>query len=157
LERDFAGVRVSPEAHGDLAGVCGWDSRFPTAYADWVRLVAEGTRHAARDGRVIEELVLDVPDFVAWCQRVAVLPGYDALRAYLILLRGGSSVLPGRASDPSTPQPPDLDRHRARDDAAPTTLPAAPQRADWPLTRSPLRPGAPPRRASPNRHRAAVS
>jgi hypothetical protein len=93
-----------------LAVACGWDSRFPTSYADWLKLVDDGTQHAAREGRVVEELVLDVPDFVTWCQRVAVLPGFDALRAYLILLRGGSSVLPGRASDPTKPQPPHRDR-----------------------------------------------
>lgn len=111
MERDFAGVRVNPEAHRELATACGWDSRFPSAYADWLKLVAAGTQHAAQEGRVVDELVLDVQDFVTWCQRVAVLPGYDALRAYLILLRGGSSVLPGRASDPTKPQPPHRDRH----------------------------------------------
>jgi hypothetical protein len=111
VERDFASVQVTPDAHLELVSVCGWDSRFPGTYAQWCDLVAQGTQHALSEGRPVGELVLNVKDFLAWCQHVAVRPGFDALRAYLILQRGGGGVLPGGDSGQKQ-RPSSRRRHR---------------------------------------------
>jgi hypothetical protein len=128
MERDFAGVRMTPEAHQQLVSACLPDGRFPGSYEAWVELVDNGTQQAIQDGRSVSELVVDVQDFLSWCRRITVHPSFDSLRAYLILRRGGSAVLPGHGvvrpkSQPdgdgappaaASPPPPTAKRVRAR-------------------------------------------
>jgi hypothetical protein len=99
MERDFAGVHLSPEAHETLVSACLPEGRLPNSYADWLKLVAEGTEQATQDGRPVDEIVLNVQEFLAWCRSINVHASFDALRAYLILRRGGSAVLPGRRAN----------------------------------------------------------
>jgi hypothetical protein len=126
VERDFAGVRVSQEVHKELVNACGWDPRFPTHYEAWLDMVAEGTQLVVSEGRQVEELVLDVADFVTWCQRIGVRAGFDALRAYLILLRGGSDVLPGGDSDRRSSGASRHARHKKHRGASAAALPLMP-------------------------------
>ena len=96
MERDFSGARLSPESFRRLADECLGDGRFPARYDDWEALVREGTQQARADGRPTEEIPIDVDEFLAWCRKVAIHPCFDALRAYLILARGGADALPGQ-------------------------------------------------------------
>ena len=98
MERDFAGARLSPGAFQTLAAMCQGDKRFPARYEDWELLVRDGTQQARADGRPTDEFAIDVDEFLAWCRKVAILPCFDALRAYLIIARSGTELLRGSAN-----------------------------------------------------------
>lgn len=70
-----------------LAQACRFDPLFPPTFEEWQALVARGLEFALDEGRSVSELRLDVQDFVAWCARVEIQPGLDALRACCILAR----------------------------------------------------------------------
>lgn len=89
MERDFAGARLSEIDYLQLAKLFRGDPKFPANYLGWLSLVDEGVRLAQAEGSAWSELVVDVNDFVFWCNRVSVHPCFDSLRAYLIVTRRG--------------------------------------------------------------------
>jgi len=105
MERDLAGATLSVQQFGRLAAACRYDSKFPKTYLDWSSLVAHGTRVALAEGAQVDDIVIDVDEFFAWCHRVEVVACLDAVRAYLILIRRAQHV-PGadnESTDPTLP------------------------------------------------------
>lgn len=87
MERDLAGAALSAEDFKRLAKACRHDRKFPNSYEAWRSLVAAGTAHVLAQGQGVEIVGIVVDDFLSWCKRVQVVPCFDALRAYMIVLR----------------------------------------------------------------------
>lgn len=87
MERDLAGAALSAEDFQRLAKACRHDRKFPNSYEAWRSLVAAGTAHLLAQGQDVEVVGIAVDDFLTWCKRVQVVPCFDALRAYMIVLR----------------------------------------------------------------------
>jgi hypothetical protein len=87
MERDLAGAALSAEDFQRLAKACRHDRKFPNTYEAWRSLVAAGTAHVLAQGQDVEVVGIAVDDFLIWCKRVQVVPCFDALRAYMIVLR----------------------------------------------------------------------
>lgn len=87
MERDLAGIRLTISDYHRLAALCRDDPKFPSTYAAWHCLLDDGMRQLLSEGQSIEPVALDVEAFARWCERVALHPGLDALRAYLIISR----------------------------------------------------------------------
>ncbi|HJV70563.1 hypothetical protein [Ideonella sp.] len=115
MERDFAGARLSRESFRTLAGMCKGDRRFPASYEDWETLVREGTRQALADGRPIDDFSIGTDEFFAWCQKLAIRPCFDALRAYLILGHRGVALAEEQRQEQGGAQPAG-DRAQGNDD-----------------------------------------
>ena len=94
MERDLAGTALGADEFKGLQQVCRGDRKFPQTYEDWQALVSIGTSQVLAQGQQVEVIALAVDDFVTWCQKVAVVPGLDALRAYMILRRRAHSGQP---------------------------------------------------------------
>lgn len=87
MERDLAGAALSAEDFQRLAKACRQDRKFPHSYEAWRSLVAAGTAQVLAQGQGVEVVAIAVDDFLTWCKRVQVVPCFDALRAYMIVLR----------------------------------------------------------------------
>jgi len=87
MERDFARAQLSEADYLRLAALFRGDPKFPANYLGWLSLVAVSTHKTQEEGGATADLVVDVDDFVAWCNRVAVHLCFDSLRAYLIVTR----------------------------------------------------------------------
>lgn len=87
MERDLAGARIDRAEFDELAALCAQDTRFPETYEQWLALVEVGEALAADTGAPSDPLDIDVSAFATWCQRVRVHPGFDSLRAFLIMRR----------------------------------------------------------------------
>ena len=94
MERDLAGVKLGETDFLVLADACRYDVRFPRRFEDWEALVARGTQAALAEGRTVTEHRLDAQEFLAWCDRVQIQPGLDAVRACCILARRRSVESP---------------------------------------------------------------
>jgi hypothetical protein len=94
VERDFAGAHITEADYLRLLALCKSDRKMPADYHGWLMLAGEGTRQALNEGRLVPHLVIEVSDFVSWCQRVGIVPCFDALRAYLIVQRGDVEASP---------------------------------------------------------------
>lgn len=69
-----------------LAAACGGDPGFPRSWQAWQELVATAHSEGGRSDEAVQVL-LDPHVFIAWCNRLDVLPCLAALRAYAILHR----------------------------------------------------------------------
>jgi hypothetical protein len=98
MERDLAGAAISTQEFERLKQACRRDRKFPQTYADWQALVSMGTSQVLAQGQQVEVIAVAVDDFVAWCRKVGVVPGLDALRAYMILRRGHDHGQAAKAS-----------------------------------------------------------
>ncbi len=78
--------------------MCQFDPEFPGDFAGWLELMRSAEEQARLRQVFPAPLLLDPAAFQAWCKWVSVIPCLDALRAYAIIQRGGSSPL-------GTPQP----------------------------------------------------
>lgn len=70
-----------------LQGLCAHDPGFPKVQLEWDELIAENDRVASTFGELPSALQIDVDDFQHWCWTVAVQPGLDVLKSYVIVLR----------------------------------------------------------------------
>jgi hypothetical protein len=70
-----------------LQALCARDPVFPKGQPEWDELIAENDRVAATFGELPSALQIDVDDFHQWCWTVAVQPGLDVLKSYVIVLR----------------------------------------------------------------------
>jgi anti-sigma factor RsiW len=107
MERDFAGVHLSENDFRRLSALCPNDPRMPKDYAQWEALVREGARLTHAEGRTSTRIDVDLDHFSAWCYRIGIQIGFDALRAYLIVQRRYGIDPQGSAgTQPTTATPP---------------------------------------------------
>jgi hypothetical protein len=84
--RDLSCLILEERDFPILAAACGGDPAFPQTWPTWQALI-ELAR--SQDGRSDEAalVALEPHVFIAWCNRLDVLPCLAALRAYAILQR----------------------------------------------------------------------
>ena len=87
--RDFAGATVPEKDYHRLAHACRFDRAFPVTFAEWQRLVQEGTKVAEESGREVTKVDVDVDEFMKWSAVAHIRPCMDAIRAFLIVKRFG--------------------------------------------------------------------
>jgi hypothetical protein len=87
--RDLAGATVPEKDYHRLADACRFDRTFPATFAEWERLVREGTKLAEESGRAVTRVDVDVDEFLRWSAVAHIRPCMDAIRAFLIVKRFG--------------------------------------------------------------------
>lgn len=85
--RDLAHLVLDRPKLQRLAELCGRDPRFPRSWAAWEALQERAASDARRAEFVPAPLTLDPEEFATWCERVEILPGLDALRAFAVVTR----------------------------------------------------------------------
>lgn len=90
--KELAGLELSSEQILQLIHHCARDTDFPKTTAEWDRRIALAEEHARAEGGTPSSLALDLERFMGWCAHVGVVPGLDALRAHVILLRTPDAV-----------------------------------------------------------------
>jgi hypothetical protein len=85
--RDLADVTLKPSDFVALRQLCRDDADFPSDISDWESLVAHASANAHDRNTYATPLLLDVSEFEAWYTRLRVMPGLDALRAFIIVKR----------------------------------------------------------------------
>ena len=96
--RDFAGATVPENDYDRLAYSCRFDHAFPATFAEWQKLVQEGTRLAHESGRQTTAIDVDVDEFIRWSAVAHIHPCLDAMRAFLIVKRFGLQAALGKIS-----------------------------------------------------------
>lgn len=71
----------------ELARLCRNDPLFPHSVDEWSALMATASNSAMRDNYQVQPYALDPLVFEKWCSLVGIVPGLEALRAYLIVQR----------------------------------------------------------------------
>lgn len=89
--KHLAGLTLTPEQHRQLVDICDSPLTFPPTYEGWLNLVRTGEAEAAHAGEVLRPVEIDVDEFVSWCRMVGVVPCIDALKAYAIVQRIGTT------------------------------------------------------------------
>lgn len=103
--KDLAGAVLGREDYERLAERCRlFDDRFPDTYSNWERLIEKA--NALVEAGSLEPVPIDIDEFRRWCARTGVTPCLDALRAFMVVKRGGrpgsSSPLQSRRQAGST-------------------------------------------------------
>ena len=89
--RDLSDVVLKPSDFAVLAELCRLDLEFPATFDQWAGLIATAETQARERRLFPQSVLLDPKAFEGWCQKVAIVPCLDALRAYAIVQRGQSS------------------------------------------------------------------
>jgi hypothetical protein len=84
--RDLSTLVLEERDFPILAAACGGDPAFPKRWEDWQALIAQARAQGGRHDEAAL-VALDPHVFIAWCNRLDVLPCLAALRAYAILQR----------------------------------------------------------------------
>lgn len=105
--RDLTGIELQHDDFDALRALCRADPRFPANWPAWLRLMRIAVTDAVSAGHVPGALVLKPQHFESWCERVAIVPCVDALRAYAIVQRSewASGMLPSPARLTTPPDP----------------------------------------------------
>ena len=73
--------------------VCARDPDFPSTWSEWQRLMEAATAVAREQGGPPPPVSVRPATFRTWCERVGVVPGLDALRAYAMAARTPAAPL----------------------------------------------------------------
>lgn len=84
---DLGDTSILPSDFDTLKRACRCDLSFPATLDQWAVLLAQATRQAHDKQIYRAPLLVNVEDFLRWCERLNVMPCLDALRAYVIIQR----------------------------------------------------------------------